>query len=170
MHTIQGATSQLNCHLQKCTQFQNKLAKAKSQLPQGTLTFTATDGSIIVNPDEYDHEHTRLLIAKMIIVHEYSFRMVEHKWFNILMTWMNSKYEPIGRKTIRSECMRVYESEKEKLKKSLREAESISLTTDLWTSNQGVQYMCLVAHYIDVEWVLQCRVLNFVELDPPTLV
>jgi DNA-binding protein YbaB len=69
MHTIQGATSQLNRHLQKCTQFQNKMAKAKSQLPQGTLTFTAADGSIIVNPDEYDHEHTRLLIAKMIIVH-----------------------------------------------------------------------------------------------------
>ncbi|KAJ1280364.1 hypothetical protein BS78_04G226700 [Paspalum vaginatum] len=131
------------------------------------LTFTAADGSVIVNPDEYDHEHTRLLIAKMIIAHEYSFRMVEHKWFNILMKWMNSKYEPIGRKTIRKECMKVYESEKEKLKKSLREAESISLTTDLWTSNQNVQYMCLVAHYIDSDWVSQCRVLNFVELDPP---
>jgi hypothetical protein len=63
--------------------------------------------------------------------------------------------------------MKVYEYEKEQLKKSLREAESISLTTDLWTSNQNVQYMCLVAHYIDSDWVLQCRVLNFVELDPP---
>ncbi|KAJ1268708.1 hypothetical protein BS78_07G155900 [Paspalum vaginatum] len=162
-----GPTTQLNRHLNQCTQFQNKLAKAKSQLAQGILTFTAADGSVIVNPDEYDHEHTRLLIAKMIIAHEYSFRMVEHKWFNILMKWMNSKYEPIGRKTIRKECMKVYESEKEKLKKSLREAESISLTTDLWTSNQNVQYMCLVAHYIDSDWVSQCRVLNFVELDPP---
>jgi hypothetical protein len=27
--------------------------------------------------------------------------------------------------------------------------------------------MCLVAHYVDSDWVLQCRVLNFVELDPP---
>jgi hypothetical protein len=63
--------------------------------------------------------------------------------------------------------MKVYEYEKEQLKKSLREAESISLTTDLWTSNQNVQYMCLVAHYIDSEWNLQCRVLNFIELDPP---
>ncbi len=27
--------------------------------------------------------------------------------------------------------------------------------------------MCLVAHYIDVHWVLQCRVLNFVEVEPP---
>jgi hypothetical protein len=27
--------------------------------------------------------------------------------------------------------------------------------------------MCLVAHYVDVDWILQCRVLNFIELDPP---
>jgi hypothetical protein len=67
-------------------------------------------------------------------------------------------------KSIRKRC------KPNSLSKSLREAESISLTTDLWISNQGVQYMCLVAHHIDVEWVLQCRVLNFVELDPPTLV
>ena len=162
-----GATSQLNRHLTKCTQYLNKLAKAKANLAQGTLTFSPDGSSIVVNPTEYDHDHTRLLIAKMIIVHEYSFRMVEHKWFNILMKWMNSNYESIGRKTIKNECMKVYESEKELLKKSLREAESISLTTDLWTSNQNIQYMCLVAHYIDADWVLQCRVLNFMELDPP---
>jgi len=87
--------------------------------------------------------------------------------FNILMKWMNSNYESIGRKTIKNKCMKVYESEKEQLRKSLREAESISLTTDLWTSNQNVQYMCLVAHYIDSDWVLQCCVLNFLEVDPP---
>jgi hypothetical protein len=143
------------------------LAKATSQLAQGTLNLDPADGSIIVNPTEYDHEHTRQLIAKMIIAHQYSFRMVEHKWFNILMKWMNGNYESIGRKAIKNECMKVYESERELLKKSLRNAESISLTTDLWTSNQNLQYMCLVAHYADENWVMQCRVLNFVELDPP---
>ena len=160
-----GATTTLNRHLANCTQYQNKLAKAKAQ---GTLNFGPDDGnSLVVNPTEYDHEHTRELIAKMIIAHEYSFRMVEHKWFNILMKWMNGNYEFIGRKSIKNECMRVYESEKNQLKRSLKEAESISLTTDLWTSNQNLQYMCLVAHYIDENWVLQCRVLNFIDVDPP---
>ena len=27
--------------------------------------------------------------------------------------------------------------------------------------------MCLVAHFIDKNWNMQCRVLNFVELEPP---
>ncbi|KAJ1265943.1 hypothetical protein BS78_08G112300 [Paspalum vaginatum] len=167
VYTPEGPTTTLNRHLEKqCTPYLTKLAKAKSELVQGTLTFAPSDGSLHVSPNEYDHDHTRLLIAKMIIAHQYSFRMVE-KWFDILMSWMNSNYEPIGRKGIKNECMKVYESEKELLKKSLKQAESISLTTDLWTSNQNIQYMCLVAHYVDVDWVLQCRVLNFVELDPP---
>jgi hypothetical protein len=80
---------------------------------------------------------------------------------------MNDNYEWIGRKTIRNECMKVYEYEKNQLKQSLKGAASISLTTNLWTSNQNLQYMCLVAHYIDENWVLQCRVLNFIEMDPP---
>ncbi|KAJ1270677.1 hypothetical protein BS78_06G070100 [Paspalum vaginatum] len=151
VYTPGGPTTTLNRHLKKqCTPYLTKLAKAKSNLVQGTLTFAACDGSLHVNPSEYDHDHTRLLIAKMIIAHQYPFRMVDHKWFNILTSWMNENYECI-----------------ELLKKSLREAESISLTTDLWTSNQNIQYMCLVVHYVDVDWVLQCRVLNFVELDPP---
>ena len=80
MCTIKGgATSQLNRHLTKCTPYLNKLAKATANLAQGTLTLSPDGSSVVVNPTEYDHDHTRLLIAKMIIVHEYSFRMVKHK-------------------------------------------------------------------------------------------
>lgn len=136
-----GATSTMNRHLKKCTPLLNKLAKLKAQGKLG--------GALIVNPTEYDHEHTRKIIAKMIIVHHYPFRMVEHAWFNVLMNWLNPNYEYIGRKGIRNECMRVYESEKEILKKALRDVDSISFTCDLWTLNQNIGYMCLVGHYID---------------------
>uniref|UniRef100_J3N7H9 BED-type domain-containing protein n=1 Tax=Oryza brachyantha TaxID=4533 RepID=J3N7H9_ORYBR len=159
-----GTTTTLNRHLDKCTIYLNKLAKAKAQ---GTLDFPSVDGSMVVHPTEYDHDHTKLLIARMIIQHDYPFRIVEHKGFNALMKWMNSNYELLGRKAIKNECMKFYESEKKQLRKVLREAETISLTTYIWTSNQNLRYMCLVAHYIDVDWVLQCRVLNFVEVDPP---
>ena len=51
--------------------------------------------------------------------------------------------------------------------KVLKGVDTIALATDLWTSNQTLSYMCLVAHFIDKNWNMQCRVLNFVELDPP---
>ncbi|XP_044369507.1 zinc finger BED domain-containing protein RICESLEEPER 1-like [Triticum aestivum] len=139
--------------------------RGKSQ-GQGTLNFEP--GSSLTSVcTEYNPEETRKIIAKMVIAHDYPFRMVEHKWFNILMRHMNPAYKFIGRKTIRKECIKVYESEKELLKKSFRDVEHICLTSDLWTSNQNLSYMALVAHYIDVDWVMQCRVLNFIELDPP---
>jgi hypothetical protein len=70
------------------------------------------------------------LIAMMIIVHEYPFRMVEHTWFNIVMRYLNPSYEFIRRKTIRVECLKVYESEKDSLAKVLKGVEYISLTTN----------------------------------------
>jgi DTW domain-containing protein YfiP len=121
-----GTTTTLNRHLKACTPFLNQLAKAKNEFAQGTHSFSPDCGSVIVNPSEYDHGHTRKLIAKMIVVHDYSFHMVEHKWFNILMKWINNNYESVSRKIVRNECIKVYETEKELLKKSLREVESIS--------------------------------------------
>ena len=103
----------------------------------------------------------------MICVHEYSFRMVEHKWFNILMKCLNPNYQPIGRKAIRAECMRVFKKERELLQVALKDVDFISLTTDLWTSNQTISYMCVVAHFIDKDWKMQTRVLSFIDLDPP---
>jgi hypothetical protein len=65
------------------------------------------------------------------------------------MKHMNQKYKFIGRKTIRNECIKVCEYEKELLKTSPRNVEHISLTCDLWTSNQTLFYMALVSHYKD---------------------
>lgn len=158
-----GSTTSLNRHKDACPIILNKKAKL---LRQGTIGFDPEKpgASLIVN-NEYDHEECRKIIAKMIIVHEYPFRMVEHAWFNILMNYMNASYKFIGRKTIRAECMKVYLSEKEILKKQLRSVESISLTCDLWTSNQNLCYLALVAHYIDDEWNMQSRVLNLIVND-----
>ena len=48
------------------------------------------------------------------------------------------------------------------MKQSLREIQPrICLTTDTWTSVQRINYMCLTAHFIDRDWVLHKRILNF---------
>ena len=169
---MQGSTtSTLSRHMKSCGAYSKHLEK---KLDQSLLNFAPSNAGesgsglpTITSPRDYNHEQVRKLIAKMNIVHEYPFRMVEHTWFNIAMKYLNPQYEFIGRKTIRAECLKVYESEKEKLSKALKGVDYISLTTDLWTSNQTLSYMCLVAHYIDSDWKMQCRVLNFFELDPP---
>ncbi|XP_037483219.1 zinc finger BED domain-containing protein RICESLEEPER 2-like isoform X2 [Triticum dicoccoides] len=167
-YTQGGSTSTIGRHILKCEGLRNKIARNAIQT---TLELRKTNGPAsapTMHPSiEYNQGIVKELIAKMICVHEYSFRMVEHEWFNILMKCMNPNYKPIGRKAIRAECMRVYKNEKEVLKSLLKGVSSICLTTDLWTSNQTLSYMCVVAHYIDENWNLQTRVLAFIELDPP---
>jgi len=37
----------------------------------------------------------------------------------------------------------------------------------MWTSCQTEGYLCLTAHYVDSDWKLTTRVLNFHHLEPP---
>ena len=41
------------------------------------------------------------------------------------------------------------------------------LFRSLWTSIATDGYMCVTAHFIDANWVLQKRVLNFCHMPPP---
>ncbi|GKA80597.1 zinc finger BED domain-containing protein RICESLEEPER 2-like protein [Tanacetum coccineum] len=60
------------------------------------------------------------------------------------------------------DCVKLYLEEKKKAGSLLRgNVGRICLTTDTWTSLQRINYMCLTAHYVDNEWVLRKKVLNF---------
>lgn len=57
---------------------------------------------------------------------------------------------------------------KEKIKKLLNDANRVSITTDLWTSDQQViQYMVMTCHFVDSTLSLQKRILNFLDVPPP---
>ena len=50
---------------------------------------------------------------------------------------------------------------KEKLKLKMKEeAQSVALTTDIWTSVAVEAYMTVTAHYIDPNWVMQAFALE----------
>jgi hypothetical protein len=66
-------------------------------------------------------------------------------------------------------CCKIYASEKQKIKVMLSCCnERISLTSDLWSSLTMDGYICLTAHYVDTNWILQKRVLNFSFMAPTT--
>ncbi|KAF1866235.1 hypothetical protein Lal_00024234 [Lupinus albus] len=41
----------------------------------------------------------------------------------------------------------------------------VCMTTDCWTSNQNLGYMCLITHFIDGDWRLQKKILNFCQVE-----
>lgn len=165
--TKTGTTSQLVRHLNECFYLINR-AKDQSVINFSSVDAQTTDLQIpMVYNGSYDHSKIREIMAKMIIAHEYPFIMVEHAWFNILCKALNPNFVKVSRTTIRNECMKVYDAERDKLKKIFKTIHRISLTCDCWTSKQTIGYMALTAHYIDSNWQLQKCIINFVELEPP---
>lgn len=64
------------------------------------------------------------------------------------------------RKTLVKDFLKLYDKSKKSLKADLAH-HRVCLTTDTWTSVQNFNYMVLTTHFVDSDWVMHKRVLNF---------
>lgn len=111
---------------------------------------------------KFEQEVCRRALVEMIILDELPFSFVEKEGFKKFMSKVQPLFHIPSRRTITRDCYEVYGELRINLKQSLREIQPrICLTTDTWTSVQRINYMCLTAHFIDRDWVLHKRILNF---------
>lgn len=163
-----GTTTQYTRHLKNCLK-RKLVVGQESRLKQQVLSVTEapSDGVTSITNFSYDHAKVRELASHMVLAHEYSFSMMEHEIFNKFMKAASPCYTKISRYTVKKDCISTFENEKRKLRAALKGVSRISITTDLWKSNQKIQYMVVTGHFVDVDWVLQKRVLNFCNVPPP---
>ncbi|XP_039119018.1 zinc finger BED domain-containing protein RICESLEEPER 2-like [Dioscorea cayenensis subsp. rotundata] len=110
----------------------------------------------------------REAVAHWILMHEHPFSIAEEEGFNMMQQRGMPQWEKISRVTAKKDCMLMYENEKKRLFALLKNVNKISLTTDMWMSSpQKMEYMIVTGHFVDIDWKLQKRVLNFVHLTPP---
>uniref|UniRef100_A0A3Q7FIQ1 BED-type domain-containing protein n=1 Tax=Solanum lycopersicum TaxID=4081 RepID=A0A3Q7FIQ1_SOLLC len=63
---------------------------------------------------------------------------------------------------------KVYFREKEKLKQALVKIPNrVCLNSDCWTASTSEEYLCLTAQYIDDNWKVVSKILNFFRMIPP---
>ncbi|KAG2696953.1 hypothetical protein I3760_07G084500 [Carya illinoinensis] len=125
------------------------------------------DGGFTVSNFTYDHSRVLELASHMILYHEYPFSLIEHVVFNKFMSANTLYWEKMSRATAKKECMKTYENEKTKLRALLKHVNKFHITTDMWTSCQKLSYMVVTCHFINFDWHLQRRVLNFCNVPPP---
>ncbi|XP_071927088.1 zinc finger BED domain-containing protein RICESLEEPER 2-like [Coffea arabica] len=107
------------------------------------------------------------IFSTLSALHTGKFDM-EEEGFNIMMRWGMPEWQKISRRTAKYDCVTVYKVEKNKLKNKLKHVQKVSITTDLWKSkNQKIEYVVITGHWIDSNWKLQKRILNFVCIPPP---
>lgn len=58
--------------------------------------------------------------------------------------------------------MKIYEEKKQILKEKMsKSCQRICITTDMWTFVQTLVYLSLTVHFIDDEWKLHKKIINF---------
>ncbi|CAL5347426.1 unnamed protein product [Camellia sinensis] len=154
-----NGTSTLRKHIANCP----KSPQNKENKKQKTLAFqSVTEGEKTLGVWKFDQQACRDSLVKMVITDELPFRFVEREGFRQFCSVMQPNFKKFSRFTVARDIVDLYCSEKKKLKNVLKNANyRLCLTTDSWTSLQNVSYMCLTAHFIDKDWNLQKRILNF---------
>ncbi|RID59768.1 hypothetical protein BRARA_F02977 [Brassica rapa] len=99
----------------------------------------------------------REMIAVALIEHNLPYSFVEYRRIREAWHYLNPSVKFWCRNTAASDCLKIYEREKLKLRQKLKEIPGrICLTADLWRALTVEGYLCLTAHYIDRDWTLIC--------------
>ncbi|XP_028768435.1 zinc finger BED domain-containing protein RICESLEEPER 2-like [Neltuma alba] len=157
--TKHGTTS-LKRHLRKCQRNPHKAAQIPKQSMLNYTTPSGQAGSLM--PHMFNQKRCRRALAEFIICDELPFRLVEKQGFKNFVKELEPRFQIPSRTTVARDCWQLYLGEVRILKNLLRQCTNrISLTTDCWTSVQNFNYLCLTAHFIDNDWKLHKRILNF---------
>lgn len=165
-HIAQGI-----CPVSRLNQEKNQLIPCSPASQNGSVRAPprkrcrASPGSVTI---ALDREHCIHEIAKMIALHDYPIGMVEQPGFIEFARTLQPNFSMVSFDSVHSEIVCIYRREKQVLANLLDGIPGrVSLTMDLWTSDQTVGYVILVGHFIDADWRLQSRVLKFVAVPFP---
>ncbi|XP_057451882.1 zinc finger BED domain-containing protein RICESLEEPER 2-like [Lotus japonicus] len=115
-----------------------------------------------------DNKVVRDMLAMSIIEHDLAFNFVEYRRIRELLKYLNPEVKVPSRRASTIDIIKLYEGEKKKLKEELAKVPSrINLTSDLWTACTAAGYISLTAHYVDENWKLNSKILNFCHCPPP---
>ncbi|KAL4283691.1 hypothetical protein GQ457_16G010400 [Hibiscus cannabinus] len=156
-----NGTGSLKYHMKQCKKSPtNVLGNSQCQL---ILPNKGLEGEVgQISTWKFDQEATRNALAQMIVIGEMPFKFVESEGFRKFMYVACPRFRIPSRLTITRDIYQLYLDERAKLKQYLKSSCSrVCLTTDTWTSLQMVNYMCLTVHFIDNDWKLNKKIINF---------
>nr|KJB39155.1 hypothetical protein B456_007G001000 [Gossypium raimondii] len=142
-----NGTGSLKYHIGSCKKNpSNVVENTQGQLVLPRKGVEGREGNL--STWRFDQEACRKGLAQMIVIDELPF-----------------KFHIPSRTTMTRDVYELYLDERIKIKQLLRSSCSrVCLTTDTWTSLQRVNYLCITAHFIDNDWKLNKKILNFCQI------
>ncbi|KAI3833382.1 hypothetical protein MKW92_051298 [Papaver armeniacum] len=149
------------------TMSRHKCARRETQ-DVGQLLLSGKNGQMSTRARKIDQMKFRELVSKMIIKRNLPLSLVEWEEFREICTYLNDDVKSFSRNTEKADILKAHATRKEAIRKRLKCLPGrISLTSDMWTSVTTTGYISLTVHYIDEDWKLQKKLLNFSPLPPP---
>ena len=109
----------------------------------------------------------RELLSNLIIRHNFPYKFVEYPELRTWISYLCPDAIMIYRNTVKADIGRMYIKEKTMLKELLVSIPSmICLTSDLWTSINTEGLISLTTHFVDLNWKLNSKLLNFCHMLP----
>ncbi|KAF0914339.1 hypothetical protein E2562_028219 [Oryza meyeriana var. granulata] len=116
----------------------------------------------------FDQDRTCSNLTKMIILHDYTLHIVEDRAFTAFIKSLQPRFRMVDVDTIEGQVHAVYQKEKENLMHVFNSMPGrIGLTVGLWTTSQTLGYISLAAQFIDTEWRVHRRMVNFMMVSSP---
>ncbi|XP_012701863.1 zinc finger BED domain-containing protein RICESLEEPER 2 [Setaria italica] len=116
----------------------------------------------------FDQDRSYSYLAKMIIQHDYPLHIVQQPAFATFIESLQPRFKIVDVDTMEGEVYAVYQKEKENLLQAFNTMPGrISLTIGLWTTSQTLGYVSLAGQFIDSEWKVHRRMLNFMMVSSP---
>ncbi|KAL6636962.1 hypothetical protein ACP70R_024534 [Stipagrostis hirtigluma subsp. patula] len=116
----------------------------------------------------FDQDRSCSYLAKMIILHDYPLHIVQQAAFATFIESLQPRFRIVDVDTMEGEVYAVYQKEKENLQQVFNTMPGrISLTIGLWTTSQTLGYVSLAGQFIDSEWKVHRRMLNFMMVSSP---
>ena len=116
----------------------------------------------------FSQDVSRRELDRMISLHGMPFSVVEYDGFRRFVSTLNPAFKMTSRRTIATDTMKAFKEQKQALREALRTANSrVSLTMDMWTSNQTLGYMCVTCHFLDANWKMHKRIMKFSVVKTP---
>lgn len=119
-------------------------------------------------PFHYTHQNMVNHMADFVIDDEQPFMFAESPNYERLNRGaFQPGYKAVNRQTLQRRAFKKYFKQRDELISYFAKYKGrVSLTSDGWTAKpSNDQYICVTAHWIDTDWVLQKRIITFDDMD-----
>ncbi|TXG49569.1 hypothetical protein EZV62_025444 [Acer yangbiense] len=129
---------------------------------------SASEGGSSSDSDRKDPQVFQELVTAAIIMHDLPLRFFEWSHIRKMIEFVSDDVNLVSKETTEMDVLKVHRREKEGVKTTLEEAYGrVCLTAEWWTAMNTDNYMCVTAHFLDKNWVLQKRMLDFCWMPTP---